>query len=117
MADPRQVSVVIPAMNEGEAVGGVVELAAAAGVPVVAVVGDDPAAQGVPMAPPDWAVRLVRAGRGLLFLDELAQAAPLVQAACLQLNMATSNVGVQEQPSVPAPAQEPENPSPKRGAA
>src|ERR1700737_1580314 len=30
------------------------------------VVGDNPAAQGVPMAPPDWAVRLVRAGRGLL---------------------------------------------------
>lgn len=28
------------------------------------VVGDDPAEQGVPMAPPDWAVRLVRAGRG-----------------------------------------------------
>src|ERR1700760_3634227 len=27
------------------------------------VVGDDPAEQGVPMAPPDWAVRLVRAGR------------------------------------------------------
>ena len=28
------------------------------------VVGDDPATQGVPMAPPDWAVRLARAGRG-----------------------------------------------------
>lgn len=28
---------------------------------------------------------LPRAGRGVLFLDELAQAAPLVQAACLQL--------------------------------
>jgi MoxR-like ATPase len=39
-----------------------------AGLPVV---GDDPATQGVPMAPPDWAVRLVRAGKGLLFLDEL----------------------------------------------
>ncbi|MDT0318735.1 AAA family ATPase [Streptomyces millisiae] len=49
------------------------------------VVGDDPAAQGVPMAPPDWAVRLARAGRGLLFLDELSTAAPAVQAALLRL--------------------------------
>lgn len=38
------------------------------------IVGDDPAEQGVPMAPPDWAVRLVQAGRGLLFLDELSTA-------------------------------------------
>src|SRR5829696_10397671 len=30
---------------------------------------------------------LPRAGRGLLFLDERAQAAPLVQAACLQLTL------------------------------
>ncbi|MEN8652111.1 MoxR family ATPase [Streptomyces sp. 21So2-11] len=49
------------------------------------VVGDDPAQQGVPMAPPDWAVRLVRAGRGLLFLDELSTAPPAVQAALLRL--------------------------------
>ncbi|MER5911375.1 MoxR family ATPase [Streptomyces sp. NPDC001982] len=49
------------------------------------VIGDDPAAQGVPMAPPDWAVRLVRAGRGLLFLDELSTAPPAVQAALLRL--------------------------------
>ena len=28
------------------------------------------------MAPPDWAVRLVHAGRGLLFLDELSTAPP-----------------------------------------
>ncbi|WND38819.1 MoxR family ATPase [Streptomyces sp. BB1-1-1] len=49
------------------------------------VVGDDPAEQGVPMAPPDWAVRLVRAGRGLLFLDELSAAPPAVQAALLRL--------------------------------
>ncbi|MFI6284695.1 AAA family ATPase [Streptomyces sp. NPDC051018] len=53
-----------------------------AGLPVI---GDDPAEQGVPMAPPDWAVRLVRAGRGLLFLDELSTAAPAVQAALLRL--------------------------------
>lgn len=49
------------------------------------VVGDDPAVQGVPMAPPDWAVRLVRAGRGLLFLDELSTAPPAVQAALLRV--------------------------------
>ncbi|MEU5552620.1 AAA family ATPase [Micromonospora sp. NPDC047793] len=49
------------------------------------VVGDDPANQGVPMAPPDWAVRLVRSGRGLLFLDELSTAPPAVQAALLRL--------------------------------
>ncbi|MFE6484893.1 AAA family ATPase [Streptomyces sp. NPDC057757] len=49
------------------------------------IVGDDPAEQGVPMAPPDWAVRLVRTGRGLLFLDELSTAPPAVQAALLRL--------------------------------
>ncbi|KQX93063.1 MoxR family ATPase [Streptomyces clavifer] len=49
------------------------------------VIGDDPAENGVPMAPPDWAVRLVRAGRGLLFLDELSTAPPAVQAALLRL--------------------------------
>ncbi|MFE5483452.1 AAA family ATPase [Streptomyces sp. NPDC056527] len=53
-----------------------------AGLPII---GDDPAEQGVPMAPPDWAVRLVRAGRGLLFLDELSTAPPAVQAALLRL--------------------------------
>ncbi|MFE6100939.1 AAA family ATPase [Streptomyces laurentii] len=49
------------------------------------VIGDDPAEQGVPLAPPDWAVRLVRQGRGLLFLDELSTATPAVQAALLRL--------------------------------
>ncbi|MER7001968.1 MoxR family ATPase [Dactylosporangium sp. NPDC000555] len=53
-----------------------------AGLPVL---GEDPAVHGVPMAPPDWAVRLVRAGRGLLFLDELSTAPPAVQAALLRL--------------------------------
>ncbi|MGW0433464.1 AAA family ATPase [Micromonospora sp. NPDC003197] len=53
-----------------------------AGLPVV---GADPAIQGVPMAPPDWAVHLARAGRGLLFLDELSTAPPAVQAALLRL--------------------------------
>ncbi|MEW2347653.1 MoxR family ATPase [Streptomyces sp. NPDC006684] len=49
------------------------------------VIGPDPASEGIPMAPPDWAVRLVRAGRGLLFLDELSTAPPAVQAALLRL--------------------------------
>ncbi|WP_327150109.1 AAA family ATPase [Nocardia sp. NBC_01329] len=49
------------------------------------IIGDDPAQHGVPMAPPDWAVRLVRAGQGLLFLDELSTAPPAVQAALLRL--------------------------------
>ncbi|MFE9740629.1 AAA family ATPase [Streptomyces sp. NPDC006477] len=49
------------------------------------IVGEDPAVQGVPMAPPQWAVELVRAGRGLLFLDELSTATPAVQAALLRV--------------------------------
>ncbi|QGV78319.1 AAA family ATPase [Streptomyces ficellus] len=49
------------------------------------IVGDDPAVQGVPMAPPQWAVDLVRAGKGLLFLDELSTATPAVQAALLRV--------------------------------
>ncbi|WP_151770356.1 AAA family ATPase [Streptomyces abyssomicinicus] len=53
-----------------------------AGLPIV---GDDPATTGVPMAPPDWAVRLARAGRGLLFFDELSSAPPAVQAALLRV--------------------------------
>ncbi|MEU2353587.1 MoxR family ATPase [Streptomyces misionensis] len=47
--------------------------------------GEDPAVRGVPMAPPQWAVELVRAGRGLLFLDELSTATPAVQAALLRV--------------------------------
>ncbi|QNS03400.1 AAA family ATPase [Streptomyces xanthii] len=49
------------------------------------IVGEDPAVQGVPMAPPQWAVELVAAGRGLLFLDELSTATPAVQAALLRV--------------------------------
>ncbi|MFR9790112.1 AAA family ATPase [Streptomyces sp. MB22_4] len=49
------------------------------------IVGEDPAVQGVPVAPPQWAVELVRAGRGLLFLDELSTATPAVQAALLRV--------------------------------
>ncbi|UGT42311.1 sigma 54-interacting transcriptional regulator [Nocardia yamanashiensis] len=49
------------------------------------IVGADPTVNGVPMAPPDWAVRLARAGHGLLFLDELSSAPPAVQAALLRV--------------------------------
>lgn len=49
-----------------------------AGLPVVA--GD-----GVTFAPPSWARRLVAAGRGVLFLDELSTAPPAVQAALLRV--------------------------------
>ncbi|GAA2024550.1 MoxR family ATPase [Catenulispora yoronensis] len=53
-----------------------------AGLPII---GTDPAARGVAMAPPDWAVRLHRAGHGLLFLDEISSAPPAVQAALLRV--------------------------------
>ncbi|MBE1537225.1 AAA family ATPase [Actinomadura algeriensis] len=53
-----------------------------AGLPII---GDDPAATGVPMAPPDWAVRLATAGRGVVFFDELSSAPPAVQAALLRV--------------------------------
>jgi hypothetical protein len=53
-----------------------------AGLPIV---GDDPATRGVPMAPPDWAVRIATAGHGLLFFDELSSAPPAVQAALLRV--------------------------------
>jgi hypothetical protein len=49
------------------------------------IVGEDPATQGVPMAPPDWAVRVTGLGRGLLFFDELSSAPPAVQAALLRV--------------------------------
>src|SRR3982751_3495586 len=62
------------------------------------IVGADPAVQGVPMAPPDWAVRLARTGRGLLFLDELSTAPPAVQAALLRVVL-ERRVGALELPA------------------
>ncbi|WP_315987593.1 AAA family ATPase [Actinomadura sp. HBU206391] len=53
-----------------------------AGLPII---GDDPATTGVSMAPPDWAVRLANAGRGIVFFDELSSAPPAVQAALLRV--------------------------------
>jgi hypothetical protein len=66
-----------------------------AGLPIV---GDDPEVRGVPMAPPRWAVELVRAGRGLLFLDELSTATPAVQAALLRVVL-ERRVGALQLPS------------------
>ena len=40
---------------------------------------------GVTMEAPAWARRLARAGRGLLFLDEISTAPPAVQAALLRV--------------------------------
>jgi hypothetical protein len=53
-----------------------------AGLPII---GEDAASNGVPMAPPDWAVRLAGAGRGIVFFDELSSAPPAVQAALLRV--------------------------------
>jgi MoxR-like ATPase len=49
-----------------------------AGLPVVAD-------GGVRFAPPRWAQRLVAAGNGILFLDEISTAPPAVQAALLRV--------------------------------
>jgi hypothetical protein len=49
------------------------------GLPVVGPDGD------VSFAPPAWARRLVEAGRGWLFLDELSTSPPAVQAAMLRV--------------------------------
>jgi hypothetical protein len=51
-----------------------------AGLPVVAADGT-----GVTLAAPQWAERLVAAGRGVLFLDEVSTAPPAVQAALLRV--------------------------------
>lgn len=50
-----------------------------AGLPVVSDGG------AVQFAPPSWARRLVEAGRGVLFLDEISTAPPAVQAALLRV--------------------------------
>ncbi|WP_088189651.1 MoxR family ATPase [Desulfosporosinus sp. FKA] len=41
--------------------------------------------EGVRMEPPAWAHRLARAGKGLLFLDEISTAPPAVQSALLRV--------------------------------
>ncbi|GAA3475324.1 MoxR family ATPase [Nonomuraea roseola] len=74
----------------------VLALGASLGLPVEVVVGSirEPSDfAGLPvireggtwLAPPRWAERLARAGRGILFLDELTTAPPAVQAAMLRV--------------------------------
>lgn len=53
-----------------------------AGLPVVA---SSEGLTSVEFAPPRWALRLVAAGRGLLFFDEISTAPPAVQAALLRV--------------------------------
>ncbi|GLY33676.1 ATPase AAA [Kineosporia sp. NBRC 101731] len=75
------------------------------------VPGADPARDGVPMAPPDWAVRLHRNPvGGLLFLDELSSATPAVQAALLRvvLERKVGSLALPHQVRVVAAANPPE---------
>jgi MoxR-like ATPase len=51
-----------------------------AGLPVVGASGD-----GVTLAAPNWAIRLVESSKGILFLDEVSTAPPAVQAALLRV--------------------------------
>lgn len=55
-----------------------------AGLPIVAAGGPGGAA-AVELAAPRWALRLLAAGSGLLFFDEISTAAPAVQAALLRV--------------------------------
>ena len=64
-------------------VGSVREPSDFAGLPVVREDGGD--IPEVPMAPPDWAMRLRRSNKGILFLDEITTAPPAVQAAMLRV--------------------------------
>ncbi len=54
-----------------------------AGLPVIQR--DDAGRTSVELAPPRWAQRLVDAGTGLLFFDEISTAPPAVQAALLRV--------------------------------
>ena len=76
-----------------------------AGLPIV--VGDG---HQVEFAPPAWARRLAKAGRGLLFLDELSTAPPAVQAALLRvvLERAVGDLTLPDEVAVVAAANPPE---------
>ncbi|MEV4170516.1 AAA family ATPase [Nonomuraea sp. NPDC049709] len=64
----------------------------------------------VRMAPPEWAQRLLTAGHGLLFLDELTTAPPAVQAAMLRvvLERAVGDVRLPDKVRIVAAANPPE---------
>jgi AAA domain (dynein-related subfamily) len=76
-----------------------------AGLPVVTEGG-----QSVRFAPPSWAERLVTAGRGVLFLDEISTAPPAVQAALLRvvLERTVGDIALPDGVSVVAAANPPE---------
>ncbi len=75
-----------------------------AGLPVV---GDDE----VSMAPPNWARRLVEAGDGVLFLDEISTAPPAVQSALLRvvLERTVGDLALPESVAVIGAANRPES--------
>lgn len=54
------------------------------GLPVIQHHADE-SEQMVRFAPPGWARRLAKAGKGILFLDEISTAAPAVQSALLRV--------------------------------
>jgi MoxR-like ATPase len=64
----------------------------------------------VRFAPPDWAGRLVDAGKGILFLDEISTAAPAVQAALLRvvLERRVGDLAIPDDVAVVAAANPPE---------
>lgn len=78
-----------------------------AGLPIVT--GSDEVAR-VDFAPPGWARRLVAAGTGLLFFDEISTAAPAVQAALLRvvLERAVGDLALPDEVAVVAAANPPE---------
>lgn len=85
-------------------IGSIREPSDFAGLPVITPEGT------VRLAPPAWAERLVTAGHGLLFLDELTTAPPAVQAAMLRvvLERAVGDVRLPDKVQVVAAANPPE---------
>ncbi|MFT7645562.1 MAG: hypothetical protein ACI8Y4_000292 [Candidatus Poriferisodalaceae bacterium] len=65
---------------------------------------------GVRFAPPAWAMNLSRAGRGVLFLDEISTAPPAVQAALLRvvLERVVGDLALPDEVAIVAAANPPE---------
>ncbi|AFQ45346.1 AAA family ATPase [Desulfosporosinus meridiei] len=66
--------------------------------------------EGVRMEPPAWAHRLARAGKGVLFLDEISTAPPAVQSALLRvvLDRVVGDLALPNRVTVVASANPPE---------
>ena len=64
----------------------------------------------VNMAPPQWAQRLIKAGKAMLFLDEISTAPPAVQAALLRviLDRTVGDVALPDRVAIVAAANPPE---------